>query len=505
MRQNQVIFICIDGADRDLIFQWANADLLPTFKDLLRKGAFGFTEDPPGINGCHWPTFFSGVSPVTHGRYWSQQIQPGTYEIGPTQFEWEPFWNVLSRAGRKIALIDPPEARISENLNGIQISEKYNPKPNEPAIQTYPSSLRAEIEAKFGKDAIGSPRFCGRDLTEIQEFCQSLTRSIDKKKRLSSYFLNQKDWDLFITSFRESHWVGHQCWHLHDPNHPEDDQNVVNVIGNPIQDIYIKIDAAIGELLQQVSSEATVFVFASTSMEPNYTGVHLLDQILLRLENPQTANQNEGINNALNYLKKYKFLRQLKKSILKPIQKGKGKKKQWSDNLSPRKCFQVPISEAFGGIRVNLVGREPQGRIQPGQEYEAFCEDLCKELLALVNVETGEPLIRNIIKSNEIYRGYRPIGYPDLLFEWNRNAPITSVYSDRIGNVKKVYWDSRTGDHKSGGLFFGLGLEIKPGRIEKSSSIVDFAPTIASLLEVELPQTDGKSLAEALFPEASLR
>ncbi|MDY7020161.1 MAG: alkaline phosphatase family protein, partial [Cyanobacteriota bacterium] len=498
------IFICLDGADRDLILKWTNLDLLPNLKKLLQKGAFGLTEDPMGINGCHWPTFLSGVSPVTHGRYWSQQIQPGTYEIGPTSFEWEPFWKVLSQAGCKMALIDPPESRICEGLNGIQVLEKYKPAPNEPRLHTYPSALSTEIEAKFGDIVIGSPRLCGRELKEIRQFCQNLTQTIENKKRLSSYFLNQDNWDFFLTSFRESHWVGHQCWHLHDPNHPEYDPKVVGEIGNPIQDIYIKIDSAIGEILKQAPSEATVFVFASTSMESNYTGVHLLDEILLRLENPKTATENEGMNKSINFLKQFKFLRQLKKSIQKRTRKQKDQKKQWSNRLVHRKFFQVPISEAFGGIRLNLVGREPQGLIQPGQEYEAVCESLCQDLRALVNEETGEPLIRNILKSSDIYQGDYPIGYPDLLFEWNRNTSISSVYSQKIGTIKKVYWDSRTGDHKGGGLFVVTGSGIKPGQVEQRSSIVDFAPTVASILGVELPKTDGKSIAEAIDRETSL-
>lgn len=495
MTQTKILFIGLDGADKDLLLEWANSGLLPTFQSLLQKGAFGITQDPPGINGCHWPTFFSGVSPSQHGRYWSQQIQPGSYEIKPVKFQWEPFWKVLSTAGCRVALIDAPETTLSEVHNGIQVVEKRSAKPGDLAFKTYPSSLAAEIETKLGKHPVGSRRSCGRDLTDIKNFRQNLIASIEKKTELISYFLNQGGWDLFFTSFRESHWVGHQCWHLHDSTHPEHNKEILNSIGNPIKDIYIAIDAAIGKILQQVSPETSVFIFASTGMGPNYTGIHLLDEILLRLEQPHTTFKGQEVNSTLNALKKFKFLRQIKKQILKPIGYRLGKGKQPIADKSNRKCFQVPSSEAYGGIRINLVGREPQGQIQPGQEYEAFCEALSQDLSELVNFNTGEPLIKNIFRSTELYKGQSPNGNPDLLVEWNRNAPISSVHSLKVGKIDKVYWDSRTGDHKSGGVFWVLGPTIKPMQVEQSTSLLDFCPTIASLLEIYIPSVDGKLIS----------
>jgi predicted AlkP superfamily phosphohydrolase/phosphomutase len=505
MNLRRILFIGLDGADRDLILQWVDEGLLPTFQSLLQKGAWGITQDPPGINGCHWPTFLSGVSPAQHGRYWAQQIQPGTYEIKPFGFPWEPFWNVLSRAGRKVALVDSPEAPLADDLNGIQIIERHSYSQKTSSIQTYPSSLAVELETSLGKEPIGSWRTAGRSLADLKDFRQNLMTSIEKKTKLVSHLLKQDEWDFFLTAFREAHWAGHQCWHLHDHNHPEYDPEIAHSLGNPMKDIYVAIDAAIGELLQQVSPETTVFIFASTGMGPNYTGVHVLDEILLRIENPQRSAMRQEVGNTLNSLKRYKFLRQLKKQLWKPIQNLRGKGKQPISQLSNRKCFQVPSSEAFGGIRINLVGREPQGKIQPGQEYEDFCQSLCQDLSELVNHDTGEPLIRNIFRSDEIYQGERPMGHPDILVEWNRNAPIASVSSAKIGKIDKVYWDSRTGDHKPGGLFLVSGTSIEPRRIEDPTSIVDFAPTIASLLDVPLPHSNGEPISGVFSKEPSIQ
>ncbi len=49
--------------------------------------------------------------------------------------------------------------------------------------------------------------------------------------------------------FTESHCVGHQCWHLHDVNHPAHDPAVLAEIGDPLRTVYAAIDAAIGDVL----------------------------------------------------------------------------------------------------------------------------------------------------------------------------------------------------------------------------------------------------------------
>jgi hypothetical protein len=78
--------------------------------------------------------------------------------------------------------------------------------------------------------------------------------------------------------------------------------------------------------------------------------------------------------------------------------------------------------------------------------------------------------------------------------EWNRDTPIAAVYSPKTGTIHATYNKCRTGDHKSDGLFFAAGPSIRPGPIEHSLSVMDFAPTISTLLGVENHQFQGRSL-----------
>ena len=48
------------------------------------------------------------------------------------------------------------------------------------------------------------------------------------------------------------------------------------------------------------------------------------------------------------------------------------------------KSFVVPNNAAYLGIRINLVGREPDGRIEPGGELDDYCRALTQELLPYI-------------------------------------------------------------------------------------------------------------------------
>jgi predicted AlkP superfamily phosphohydrolase/phosphomutase len=50
---------------------------------------------------------------------------------------------------------------------------------------------------------------------------------------------------------------------------------------------------------------------------------------------------------------------------------------------------------AFGtdGIRINLKGKESQGIVEPGQEFETLREELKERLLEIKDSETGKDII----------------------------------------------------------------------------------------------------------------
>jgi predicted AlkP superfamily phosphohydrolase/phosphomutase len=132
--------------------------------------------------------------------------------------------------------------------------------------------------------------------------------------------------------------------------------------------------------------------------------------------------------------------------------------------------------------------------VQPGTEYDAVCEQIRRDLLTLVNVDTGEPVVRAVKRTEDHYSRTIVDELPDLIIEWNRNALIETVWSPKTGIVHAPYTHWRTGDHRPDGYLFATGPNIQSGADFGEIFIGDLGPTICAMLGHELKGVDGKPL-----------
>jgi predicted AlkP superfamily phosphohydrolase/phosphomutase len=488
----KVLFLALDAADKDLIQEWSDAGLLPTLQALRSRAAWGTTQNPTGVFvGAIWPSFFTCVSPAQHTYYAHEQLSLHSYDSPPhhvRDIQGEPFWEVLSQAGKKLAVIDVPKATVSRDLRGVHVVDWITHDRDYPVIQTFPPELGSEVLTRFGSDPMGKCDGYRYMPAQFIKFREQLVQRVNMKVGLATDILKQGGWDCFMTVFSESHCVGHQCWRLHDAGHPGHDPALTRAAGDPIKDVYIALDAALGSLLEHAGPDTHVIVLASHGMGPHYDATYLLDRILERIE---SANGKAHVSDAVQPL-----WRRLPYGLRKFFSPLTFHVKTWLDSRRrfARNCFQAPNNDVYGGIRINLVGREPAGQIKPGREYEIFCTELIRDLHEFVNLDTGKPLVKQVLRSAELFQGQHLDLLPDLLIEWNREDPIRSVHSPKTGKIEGEYIGCRSGDHKSEGIFFMTGPSIKPGPIEQPVSIMDFGPTIAALLGVQLANIEGKSI-----------
>jgi predicted AlkP superfamily phosphohydrolase/phosphomutase len=149
---------------------------------------------------------------------------------------------------------------------------------------------------------------------------------------------------------------------------------------------------------------------------------------------------------------------------------------------------------------VNLIGREPAGKVRPGAEYREFMEALERDLLDITNLNTGNRIVKRVIRTSDLYSGDSTEHFPDLLVEWAGTEPVESVLSDKIGRLDKPYRYCRTGRHIPSGLFIASGPGIPPGRLNRQTSILDFAPTFCAAFGITCDGLDGRAIPEIAEP-----
>jgi len=496
----RALLIGFDALDKDLLLQWAESGALPTFRSLLHETTYGLVENPPGLyGGTVWPSFMTGVSPARHRRFFQQQIPRGEYvetEFRSSDMQEPPFWQILSGAGRRVAILDVPLAPFTPQLNGVQLADWSTHDPEfKPAVSS-PSTLVRELTTQFGQSPSDHCDEIEPTPAGYKAFIGALRERAQQKLDISRYCLQQENWDLLVTVFGEAHCVGHQCWHLHDPSYPWYDSQLAAEIGDPVKEIYQVLDRRLAELLAAVGPDTRVIVFVSHGMGPQYGEYVLLDEILRRLDGKLSV--SPGV--VFRYLKRcwYALPPSLRASPFLRAAKEKYRPSLQRSLLIPerqsRRFFALSYNPDAGAVRINLIGRESHGVVQPGEEYRLVCEQLRNGLQALVNAETGSPIAAEIVLTKDLFVGPYADELPDLLVEWNREEPVRAIRSPQIGTLKIPEVKGRTGDHHNQGIFFARWAGLRATRLERPVSVMDFAPTIGNLLGVPLAGLDGQAV-----------
>ncbi len=495
MTSTRVMVLGLDSCEPSLALRLAASGRMPNLASMLEQGARSEIEALPGLYvGGVWPSIFTGKSPAGHGRYSDRQLVVGTYTtryFDPAQLAAEPFWQTLSRAGLRTAVIDVPHSSVSRGINGVHVVG-WGGCSADQQFGTWPPSFASELEARFGTHPVGWN--CGgpRDTpSDWVRFSDNLRKAVRLRREIAAWILERDDWDLFFYVFSEAHCVGHNCWHIHDPSHEAHDASFsANVGADPVEIVYAEIDTALGELLEQLDRETVCIVLLSHGMGPNHSGNHLLDEVLRRLDVDE-----QSIARHWRRWSPAASARRLPAPARRAASRVRDRLPSLSHaneeaKLATRRSFAVH-NNTSGAIRVNLVGREPNGLVHGGEEYDEYCESLSAGLRELVNANTGEPAVRRVLRAGDVYEGEHLQQLPDLIVEWNDEFPIAALTSARTGRVGWESRDLRSGDHRPSGLLVATGPDVRRGGFPDTVAVADIAPTVAGLLGVELENVDG--------------
>ena len=517
--KKQIISIGLEAAEIDLILKWTKEGYLPTIANLMETGAWRRLMSTTEISsGATWASINTGVSPAKHGMgFYHRQIKNGSYQIVKKyadEIGYPLFWEKLSDAKKRAAVLDIPVIYPVKNFNGAQLigwgAEGLNFKQS-----SSPPELLREIFSKFGHHPLeGWYQKVIEDVNEWRGLKQKLIEGVRIRTSIVKWILEKEPWDFFLAGFAEMHWVGHYFWHLIDKTNPRYNSDIAQACGNAILEVYREVDNSINEIIE-LYPEATFLIFSNTGMGPNYSGQHLIPEILNRIgllgigKNQNGKSLSDRIFPAKRWgpyaIKKVEeivsaeTIERVKKVIPKKLWDNWTRKfLTMGNNWKLSKVFQVP-SDFSGTLRINLKGREPEGIISPGKEYDEVCSEIENAFMELVNPDTGKNAVKEVIKVRDRYNGKYINDLPDVIIKWEGESPINSLYSPRIGTVTGELPDKRSGAHMTYGFIIANGKNIKPLAELEERNIMDIAPTILHFFDVPVPNDmDGEVLKDMI-------
>ena len=466
-------------------------------------------------SGCIWPSFSTGTNPLKNGQFFTHmQLRGGSYKIDKkyaSHVSPDPFWVPLADSGRRVFTFDIAQTRPIDTFNGVNLCGWGSEYPAWPR-SSWPKPLMGEQVAKYGSHPLVNEyrlSISPETEEEYRELYDKLTVGMERKGRICLDVLSRERWNLALIVFPEPHWAMHLLWQTYDSEHPAYNPDVRPPFDNIFLDLYRKLDIWIARFIE-LMPDATVLVFSGSGSGPNYSGWHLLPEVLDRIGmGPSIKTGSLSTAFAVLPIRRWgaskirkvedtlslPVIEFLKKTVPAPVWDTITRRllyagSRWAES----KAFALP-NDYSGAIRINLKGREPHGIVSPGTEYAAVRDAITYELKRLTNCDTGKPIVADVIRLKELYPHEELGDFPDLLVIWSNDAPITSVTSPTVGVISREFPERRSGAHRNDCFLISTQrlAAREPGATV--ANILDLAPTVFELLSVEPPRYfDGRAL-----------
>jgi predicted AlkP superfamily phosphohydrolase/phosphomutase len=333
-------------------------------------------------------------------------------------------------------------------------------------------------------------------------FRDRLVAGARHKGEVVRWLLGRDEWDLAFIGFGEPHGAGHYLWHLGDFTYPSHPAAPAPGTEQALRDVYRAVDEALGAILDAVGESATVLVTSGDGMGPNYSGCHHVPEMLHRMGLFHGAGVGAAAATGGVPRKKGGLAAAVRQAIPLSLRQAVSRclprsvhyrlSMKWVNagiDWHRSQAFCIPNSnEAY--VRVNLMGREPHGTVEPEQMGDLLAR-IDDRLAGLVAPETGRRAVERTYTMDRVFPGSERPHLPDLSVTWDAAARTlreldASALGRIVGRAGYEIAPYYTGNHRAAAFVAARGPGA-PASIPADGHIVDLPATVFALLGVERP------------------
>ncbi|HEX8411643.1 MAG TPA: alkaline phosphatase family protein [Thermoanaerobaculia bacterium] len=306
-------------------------------------------------------------------------------------------------------------------------------------------------------------------------FWDDMEWTVAQSRKLFGSFLKRDD-DLIVQCFEFPDRVGHVFWRAVDPKHPAYDARLAAEWGDALLKSYQLMDEIVGDAMRAAEQKNALLLVASDHGFASFRkSVHYNTWLVLN-----------------GYMSLKTGVEVKDRNVEMLFDQG-----QFWENVdwSKTRAYAMGLGEVY----VNLKGRESQGVVEPGAEYDALKQELKTKLVAMVDPATNERPVRRVVTREEAYKKFDPNMIPDL-FVMNNDGYRVSWQTSLGGVPKNVFEDNKnvwSGDHCSVDpeIVRGIFFTNRKLTTNRAPYIADVYPTVLGALGVKAPyEMDGVEL-----------
>jgi len=488
----KTLFIGMDGATFTVL-DHLTADVpgvgvtMPFLKRIFEQGVRARLRSTPNpLTPPAWVSLMTGRSPGHHGVFDFLRAEEKGGEIFFTlsdarDVRTETIWSIASRQGRTVSALNfpitaPPRKVAGSIVPGFvpwkHLRRNVTPPELFERLKTMPEFNPKELAWDFDQEAKAMEVL---DESETEHWVRYHLPREEQWFRIARKILEEDKPDLMAIMFDGTDKIQHQAWEFLDPNlSAHADTPFARRMSEVCRLYFRKLDGYIEQLVALAGPDVQLFM----ASDHGFTATTEIVRI-----------------NAFLAEKGYAFWRPQDDS-----DEGKRRDKSWFANLDWEKTVAYCRTPSSNGITIRVAEKPGAPGIAP-EDYEAFRARLIADLESLRDEKTGERIITEIHKREDVFPG---VAMKDA-------ADLTLVLRDfgfvSIANVLPVVEKrpSPAGTHHPDGVFIAYGPGVRRAGMVDRLRIEDVPASMLYSLGLEIPGDFEGAVPESFFTPEHLR
>jgi predicted AlkP superfamily phosphohydrolase/phosphomutase len=466
---------------------------LPFLKSITEAGTSGILRSSvPPVTPVAWTEFMTGCNPGKHGIFGFTSVSDDRKDFDltdSTNIGTKTIWELLSVRGHSVVSLNLPMTYPPFEVNGIMVSGLFTP--NENSDFTYPEDLQTDlVERGFSptiREVAGKiPESSSK--TEYKENIKQTWSLIEKKIEQARFVDSQVDWDVFCLQIQETDPIQHFLMGFMEKSHEWYDPDLRSYL---LEEFYGRLDEALSSLVGDLGEDSLTLVISDhgfqTSKRTVYLGNWLHEQGFA--EPSKTGNVVRKLVDIARRLDVFNVRRKVR----------------WGKKVRHQKEFMTMDAGSSDVICAGegYVGIAPLYVTAEGEHRERVIDDLSKQLREYSDPITGDSIIDNLIRREEIYDGPYAESAPDLLVEAASGYNFrTTLHPKSPTIIDLLSVTDRPGIHHREGILIASGSDVATAT-EVEADLRDIAPTLLHYLGEPVPEYMDGDVRIELFDESS--
>ncbi|SMX34726.1 alkaline phosphatase family protein [Actibacterium lipolyticum] len=482
----RTLLIGLDGATYDLLDQLVEEGVMPNLGKIMEEGARGILKStihpltPPA-----WTTMTTGRTPGNHGVFDFIRVDRDgakpSYTLATSSDVMVPtIWQIASREGLRATTLNFPVTFPAKPIDGVVIpgyvpwsylGRAIHPRPVFKMLKEKGVFKASEMSTDWQHERKAVQGLSENQLEDWVNF------HITRERRwfeILITLMEEEPSELTAVLFDGVDRIQHLCYHLIDraTRDQYDTPDAIKTRELALQ-YYRDVDGYVAKMIEKAGPQAQTFIvsdhgftrsgarifYANTWLEKNgwldwVEGTPMDDQGRVALD------ENTEASTLID----------------------------WTSSKA------YALSSSSNAIFIRQAKEPGAPGVQP-EDYEAFRDNMIKELLALKDPATGKPVVMHVFKREDAFPGTYSDRAPDLTLMLHDYSFLSVLRADEALKDRQVPYAT----HHPDGIFVATGPGIDMGKRLDPLYIADVAPTALYSLGLAVPRDMEGKVSESTF------